>query len=168
MTNPFLVYTDRELRALPKQWLFAEPWEKADYLLDGLKFMVRGLYFWTRRLYEAIQKCFGRTREEGTDCSAPLTYANWYWFTSSASASCFFPLISQARMCKGLPRKKATHTNHLQCGQQEIPAAGAFNLASMALCFVAGLLLFVHPLAQDTKSCSISAMSIALRRSWTA
>lgn len=36
MSNPYLVCSDRELRALPTQWLLAEQWEKAGSLLMTL------------------------------------------------------------------------------------------------------------------------------------
>ena len=39
MNNPFLVCTDRELRALPTQWLLAERWDKAGNILYDLKYM---------------------------------------------------------------------------------------------------------------------------------
>jgi WD40 repeat protein len=38
MNNPYLVCSDRELRTLPTQWLLAERWEKAGYLLYDLNF----------------------------------------------------------------------------------------------------------------------------------
>ena len=39
MNNPYLVCSDRELRVLPTQWLFAERWDKAGSLLYDLRFM---------------------------------------------------------------------------------------------------------------------------------
>jgi WD40 repeat protein len=39
MRNPYLVCSDRELRALPTQWLLAERWDKVGSLLNDLKFM---------------------------------------------------------------------------------------------------------------------------------
>ncbi|GAB1469437.1 hypothetical protein MASR2M66_03130 [Chloroflexota bacterium] len=39
MGNPFLVCSDRELRALPNQWLRAERWDKTGNLLYELNFM---------------------------------------------------------------------------------------------------------------------------------
>jgi apoptotic protease-activating factor 1-like protein len=39
VNNPYLVCSDRELRALPNQWLLAERWNKAGSLLDDLKFL---------------------------------------------------------------------------------------------------------------------------------
>ncbi len=38
MNNPYLVCSDRELRALPTQWLLAERWEKAGSLLNDINF----------------------------------------------------------------------------------------------------------------------------------
>src|SRR5262245_52254126 len=38
MNNPYLVCSDRELRALAIQWLLAERWEKAGSLLNDLNF----------------------------------------------------------------------------------------------------------------------------------
>lgn len=38
MSNPYLVCSERELRALPTQWLLAERWEKAGSLLSDLNF----------------------------------------------------------------------------------------------------------------------------------
>lgn len=39
MSNPFLICTDRELRALPAQWLLAEKWDKAGAILHDVQFM---------------------------------------------------------------------------------------------------------------------------------
>ena len=39
MNNPFLICSDRELRALPTQWLRAERWDKAAAILYDLNFM---------------------------------------------------------------------------------------------------------------------------------
>ena len=39
MNNPYLVCSDRELRALPTQWLRAERWDKVGRLLDDIAFM---------------------------------------------------------------------------------------------------------------------------------
>lgn len=39
MTNPYLVCSARELRALPIQWMRAERWDEVGHLLCDLEFM---------------------------------------------------------------------------------------------------------------------------------